>query len=225
MSTFTSLELRAKRRLGRRGMTITNEFLDEMIAAQELLEKMGTLPKWMKTTSSNQVTLKNLTVLTNLPPTGFIRVYDDQALVYDDEDGNERRAIRLDTLNQLISKRNAFADTDLGNTTAADIWWYMDSDGNTKSIQITPTQTRDVTWRLKYYAAETVLDGGNTNNWCALEPDMIMGMAGIELATWLRDDRALKKFTSQASIGRRTMVNQQESDEFGDTDLVMGGPD
>ncbi len=222
MSTYTALELRVKRRLGRKGMTITTEFLDEMIAAQELLEKMGALPKWLKTISANFTTPEGDIILTSLPPADFIRVYDDQALEFVDADGNYRRAIRLDTRNQLVSKRNAFAALSNQDSVDEDIWWYL---VDKTEIEITPTQTRDVDFRLTYYAAETVLTGGNTNQWCTFEPDLISGMAGIELATWLRDDRALKKFTSQAQTARRILVNQIESDEFGDVDLVMGGPD
>ena len=222
MSTYALLEARTKRRLGRRGMTITSEFLDEMISAQELLEKMGALPKWMKVISANQTTPEGDILLTALPPADFIRVYDDQALEYLTSDGNYKRAIRLDTRNQLVSKRNSFAALSNQDSVADDIWWYLVA---SDEIEITPTQTRDVDFRLTYYAAETVLTGANTNQWCAEEPDLISGMAGIELATWLRDDRALKKFTSQAQTARRILVNQIESDEFGDVDLVMGGPD
>lgn len=225
MSDYNALELRVKRRLGRRGMTITGEFLDEMISAQELLEKMGALPKWMKTTSADETTLAGNAILTNLPPADFIRVYDDQALEFLDTDGNYNRAIRLDTRNQLVSKRNAFSALSGQNSVVADIWWYLDRDAGVRDIEITPTQSRDVDFHLTYYAAETVLDGGNDNQWCTFEPDLISGMAGMELAVWLRDDRALKKFTSQAQTARRILVNQIEADEFGDVDLVMGGPD
>ncbi len=222
MTTYSELELRTKRRLGRRGMTITSEFLDEMISAQELLEKMGALPKWMKTTTADKTTPEGDVILTDLPPADFIRVYDDQALEYLASDGNYKRAIRLDTRNQLVSKRNSFAALSNQDSVAEDIWWYLVAQDE---IEITPTQTRDVDFRLTYYAAETVLTGANDNQWCMFEPDLISGMAGIELATWLRDDRALKKFTSQAQTARRILVNQIESDEFGDVDLVMGGPD
>lgn len=226
MSTYAELENRVKRRLGRRGMTITTEFLDEMIAAQEQLEKSGALPRWLKANSGDEVTVAGLTILTNLPPSDFIRVYDDQALVFDDVDGNERRAIRLDTRNQLVSKRNNFQDTSVvGNTVHRDIYWFLDEDNATPQIEITPTQTRDVTFRLSYYAADTILDGLNTNNWCAFEPELISGMAGFQLACWLRDDRAKQLFDVQWQTARRRMVNQIESDEWGDTDLVMGDPD
>ena len=222
MSTYAILETRTKRRLGRKGMTITTEFLDEMIAAQELLEKMGALPKWLKTISANQTTPEGDIILTALPPADFIRVYDDQALEFVDVDGNFKRAIRLDTRNQLVSKRNTFAALANQDSVDENIYWYLVSQ---TEIEITPTQTRDVDFRLTYYAAETVLTGSNDNQWCTFEPDLISGMAGIELATWLRDDRALKKFTSQTQTARRILINQIESDEWGDTDLVMGDPD
>lgn len=219
MSTYAELELRCKRRLGRRGMTLTTEFLDEMLAAQEGLEKSGQLPKWLKTWSALETTPAGNILLTNLPPADFIRIYDDQGLVYLDEGGKEQHAKRLDTRNQLVSKRNA------GNLTSEDIYYYIDDISNTKYIEISHAQTRDVQWRLNYYAADTVLNGSNTNNWCANEPDLILGIAGQELAHWLRDDRALQYFQGLEAKGRRRMMVQVEADEWGDTDLVMGDPD
>ena len=214
MSTYAELETRVKRRLGRRGMTITTEFLDEMKAAQELLEKGGALPKWLRKTTSNETTTNGNTILTNLPPTDFIRVYDDQALVYDDDDGKEKHARRLDTRNQLISKKN--------EGISGEIYWFLLSQ---TQIEIAPALTRDTVFRLTYYAKDTVLTGGNENNWVANEPDLISGMAGYNLACWLRDDRAKQYFSGVASSARRLMVNQIEADEYGDIDLVMGDPD
>jgi hypothetical protein len=215
MSTYVELETRCKRRLGRRGMTITTEFLDEMLSAQEKLEKSGALPKWLKTTSGDEVTLATNTILTNLPPSDFIKVYDDQALAYYAEDGlTEKRAIRLDTRNQLVSKKNAGI--------SGEIFWYLAS---RTEIEIAPALGRDTTFFLSYYAKETVLTGGNDNQWCTEEGELIMGMAGVELAIWLRDDRALQYYQNLAATERRRMVNQVEADEWGDTDLTMGGPD
>ena len=216
MSTYAELELRAKRRLGRKGFNITTEFLDEMIAAQEQLEKMGALPKFLRTTTGDFTTLKDATTpLVGIPPADFNRIYDDQALVYDDDDGNEKRAVRLDTRNQLISKKNA-------GITEGTIYWFQVSK---TVIEIAPKLSRDTVFRLTYYKNDTVLTGSNENGWVANEPDQIMGMAGVELSTWLRDDRALQKFQQQAQSARRIMINQIEADEWGDTDLVMGDPD
>lgn len=214
MATYAELELRCKRRLGRRTMNITADFLDEMKAAQIKLEKSGALPKWLKTTTGDLVTPSGDVLLTGIPPADYIRVYDDQALVYDADDEAERRVIRLDTRNQLVSKRNAGVS---GN-----IYWYEVS----KTVfEIVPAQSVDRTFRLTYYAMDTILTGANDNQWTANEGELIMGMAGVELATWLRDDRALQYYTNLAATERRRMVNQIESDEWGDIDLVMGGPD
>ena len=214
MSTYAELELRIKRRFGRRGMTITTEFLDEMKAAQEELEKGPALPKWLKDTTGDLVTPAGDVILTDLPPADFIRAYDDQALVYDADDGTEKRAIRLDTRNQLVSKRNAGV--------SGAIYWFLVS--NTE-IEIVPAQEVDRTFRLTYYANDIVLTGGNSNGWCTYEANLILGLAGMELAQWLRDDRALKYFTGLASRARGQMIRQIEADEWGDTDLVMGDPD
>ncbi len=215
MSTYAELELRVKRRLGRRGMTVTTEFLDEMQAAQEELERMGALPKWLKVTTGDFTTLEGVTTpLVSLPPADFIRVYDDQSLVYDDDEGNERLAIRLDTRNQLISKKNAGI--------SGEIYWFQLSK---TAFEVAPALPRDTVFRLTYYAKDTVLTGSNENLWVANAPEMISGMAGYNLACWLRDDRGKQYFERVAGLARRSLVNQIESDEWGDTDLTMGGPD
>ena len=214
MTDYDDLETRVKRRLGRRGFTITNEFLDEMKAAQKKLEKAGALPKWLKVTTGDITTLSGNTILTSPPPTGYIRAYDDQALVYDDDGSKERRVKRLDTRNQLISKKN--------EGISGVIYWYEVSK---TVIEIAPELSRDTVFRMTHYAKDTVLTGSNSNTWCSEEGELIMGMAGIELATWLRDDRALKYYSNLAATERRRMVNQVESDEWADVDLVMGGPD
>lgn len=215
MSTYSELESRCKRRLGRRGMTITNEFLDEMLASQIRLEKSGALPKFLKKTTADFTTLEGVTTpLVGLPPTDFIRVYDDQALVYDDDDGAERLAIRLDTRNQLISKKNAGI--------SGEIFWFAVS---RTVFEIAPALGRDTVFRLTYYAKDTVLDGNNENLWTANEGELIMAMSGVNLAIWLRDDRALKYYDNLESRERRRMVMEIESDEWGDMSLTMGGPD
>ena len=214
MSTYSECETRVKRRLGRRGMNITTEFLDEMQIAQEELERMGALPKWLKKTTPNETTLEDAVILVNLPPSDFIRVYDDQALVFDDIDGVEKLAVRLDTRNQLISKKNAGI--------SGGIFWFQVSK---TIIEIAPALPRDTVFRLTYYAKDTVLDGGNENLWVAEAPELISGVAGYNLSCWLRDDRGKQYFQELTGRARRSLVNQIESDEWGDQDLTMGGPD
>lgn len=215
MSTYAELEARVKRRLGRKGMTITADFLDEMKAAQIKLEKSGALPKFLRTTTGDLTTVAGLVILTGIPPTNYIRAYDDQALVFDDTDSAEQRAKRLDTRNQLISKKNA-------GITEGQIFWY---EASKTEIEIAPELSVDTVFRLTYYAKDTVLTGGNENLWTANEGELIMAMAGEQLSVWLRDDRALKYYQTLAATERRRMVNQIESDEWADTDLVMGDPD
>lgn len=214
MSTYAALESRVKRRLGRVGFNVTAEFLDEMKAAQERLEQGPQLPKFLKTTTGDLSTVSGLTILTSIPPADFIRVYDDFALVYDDEDGKEKGAKRLDTRQQLISKKNAGI--------SGEIYYFVSS---LTEVEIAPALTRDTTFRMTYYAKDTVLDGDNENLWTAQLGELIMAMAGKELAVWLRDDRAIEYYTALEQSERRRFIIQAEADEWGDQDLTMGGPD
>ena len=209
MSSYADLELRCKRRLGRRGMTITSEFLDEMIAAQERLERGPALPRFLKKTVTI-TTAANSPVLTGLPPSDFIRVYDDAALTYIDSSGNEKKAARVDMYDQLRMWRNRGVPTDC-------VYYFIDTNTNIE-INAQPT---DVDFTFTYYAKDAA---PNTDNlWTTHQGDLIMAMAGTELAAWLRDDRALQYFTNVAQHERVRMVKQIEADEWGDTDLIMGG--
>ncbi len=216
--SYTSLYSQCVRRLGRRqGGDIATAFLEEMQAAQDFLESNPQLPRFLKT-SSTQVTAANLADLQNLPPAGFIRVYDDAALTWVDSDGNTQEAKRLDTRSQLISKINA-------GITEGNIYYFIDEANGTVLIRINP-QTESFDYTLTYYAEQTALTGANDNLWTTgRQQRLIMAIAGKHLAQWLRDDRALQYFQGleQQEYGR--MIRQIEADEWGDTDLVMGDPD
>ena len=214
MSLYADLENRCKRRLGRRGFNITNEFLDEMKAAQEKLEMSPQLPKILKKTTAPISTPQDATTLTSIPPTDFIRVYDDFGLLYVDDAGNEKGAKRLDTRQQLISKKNAGI--------SGEIYYFVVSNA---VIEIAPKLSRATLFTMTYYAKDVVLTGANENLWTGNFGELILGMAGTEIANWLRDDRALQYFQGLAQTERRRMVLQVEADEWGDTDLTMGGPD
>ncbi len=214
MSLYADLENRCKRRLGRRGFTITTEFLDEMKAAQEKLEMSPQLPKILKKTTASISTPLDAVTLTSIPPADFIRIYDDFGLLYVDDASNEKGAIRLDTRQQLISKKNAGI--------SGEIFYFIVS--NTV-IEIAPKLTRATFFTMNYYAKDVVLNGANENLWTGNFGELMLGMAGEQIAVWLRDDRALQYFANLAATERRRMVIQVEADEWGDSDLVMGGPD
>ena len=216
MTKYAELLARAKRRIGRKNFQFDTDFLDEMKAAQERLEKGPQLPRWMKTVSAYATTAAGSISLTDLPPANYIRVYDDDGLTYLDTDGKEQRALRLDTYEQLRQKRN---DPDSYDSS---IYYFEISK---TSFEIAPTQTRDVQFRMRYYAKQTVLTGANENDWVANEPDMILGAAGVHLATWLRDANAQAYFSGLFADARGQMLKQIAADEFSDVDLVMGDPD
>jgi len=216
MSTYAELELRCKRRLGRRGMTITTEFLDEMKAAQEKLERNPTLPRFLKVREPG-VGAAGATTLVN--PADFIRFYDDAGIEYTIDGTTEKKfATRLDTFQQLQSKIN-------NGIPEGQMFYFIDESSSGITFRINE-QTEDFSYAYRYYKKQPVLTGANDNKWTTgPQAEYIMAMAGVELAVWLRDDRALKYFTDLEAKERRSMVSQIESDEWGDTDLVMGDPD
>lgn len=221
MSTYAELETRCKRRLGRRGMTITTEFLDEMKAAQEDLENSPGLPNWL---------ISGITAAVAPIPAGtdffvlhantpMIRFVDDYAIEYLEEDLVTRSQMkRLDTLQQLKSKEKA-------GIPAGSIYYYASRLDNAWRIEFRPAQTFDLYLNMRGYEEQAILTGANENGWVENEPNLMLGIAGAAVAVWLRDDRALKYFSELEQRGRRQMNIRIESEDFADTDLVMGDPD
>jgi hypothetical protein len=196
---------------------MSTEFLDEMQSAQERLEEGPLLPRFLKT-SDTQTTAADTATLTSLPPADFIRVYDDAALTWVDSDGATQEATRLDTYSQLVSKVN-------NGIPEGSIYYFIDEDGGTKSIRINQ-QSASFDFTLSYYASEPALTGANDNQWTTgPQASLIMAMAGIEIAVWLRDDRALQYFTALEQRERARMIRSIEADEWGGMSLVMGDPD
>lgn len=228
--TYAVLELRVKRRIARRKASITADFLDEMQSAQRELEIGQTLPSILDTTTAAIETPAAKTFVTDLPPADYLKLYDDQGLFYFREDpvanpkAGEFHAKRLDTRNQLVSKRNAsFGVT--GGPQPSTIYYVIYKDAGTWKVEFTPEQSISIWFGMRYYAKQDILTGTNNNDWTLEWGDLISSMAGLALAMSYRDKNAIEYFSQMEQKYRRQMIGRTESELFDDVDLVMGDPD
>lgn len=215
--SYSTLLAQAKRLLARRSALFETDFLAEMQQAQIRLEEGPTLPSQLIVISPYETTGAGAEELTGFPPSDFIRFADDQALAYIDDDGNEKRARRLDSRNLLVSKRNAGIREGV-------IYWFWNPDTAGGTIEIAPALSRDTDFRWRYYAQQPVLTGANDNVWTTLFGQLTMSEAGKFLAASYRDKDALSIMTSIYNEQRRKMVFREASEQLDDDDMFMGDP-
>ena len=214
---YATLLTSMKLRLGRRAASfLDSDFLAEMILAQERLEQAAFLPRFLKKTSGDEVTTAGEFVVSALPPAGFLRLWDDMPLSYDDEGGNEHEAKKVDTYQELVSKYNAGIATGI-------IYFYFDPSNNT--FHIRPEQSRDVTFRCRYFGADTVLSGANDNLWTAKAGELLMAEAGLMIASSLRDTERMQFFATLQQGQRNKLIRADEAEAQAGSDYTMGEPD
>jgi hypothetical protein len=68
-----------------------------------------------------------------------------------------------------------------------------------------PTPDDVYTLRMKYQGRDTnftALAAGETNKWLTQFPDYLIPMAGVEVATWIKDAEAVKAFSDRLMLAR-----------------------
>lgn len=145
-------------------------------------------------------------------PTGFLRMHDGYDLWYlDATDGRTT----LPRKNE-VEARSAYGD--ITDSTHGKVWVKRGSTG-----LLVPTPTSSDSYFLTYYAADTVVTaGGDTNLWLTHLPDIIVGLAGIEVMGAARDKDASTYFQQRASRGERARMTMIVDQELQGRPLVMG---
>ena len=150
-------------------------------------------------------------------PSDFIRESEQTALWYydssADEDArwNELKKADIDTL------RNVYHDT-----TGAPQAYALDQ----KYFRIKPIPDDTYTLKLgSYFANATVLSSDVENVWLEHVPDLLLGKAGMKVATSIRDQVAYGQFQIMERDGRIEMIKQDTARDMANQRLVMGGED
>lgn len=235
MATVTQLKDRIKRRLSRVALTnLDTIVVDELTHAQtEILEQQAWLPHFLRSFADITITGSHYSIaLTtagkpaeqNIAPAGFLRMLEPNSevtgLAYLDVNTKPIPIPRFDSFVQL---KQLYGDGgDLGTYPQGYYW-----DGNPEgALQLRPRTIGTVRYFVNFYgqAAQTPTspDGSNTTVWTRRLGDLLMHTAGVEIATYLRDQTALEYFVSKRQEADKRAKDQKVAQDQGDTEMVMG---
>lgn len=191
----------------------TTEIQNQLIFEQNELENDPQLPFFLR----EEVT--NLTTSAGDPqlavPSGFIREWEEDNLQVQTLDGESWNKLVKDSADYLRS----VYQTEEGIPVA---YAYDSVSG---FYTLFPTPDAVYTLRQTYYAADTVLSSDITNKWLTHLPKLLIGRAGLVLATSFRDQIAMQVFSSMVQ-SEMTKLNALTTDrDGGGRKYVVGGDD
>lgn len=213
-----------KRRLARAAFTnLDAMILDEMTHVQtELLERDAWLPDFLKTQLDVSVVGSHAAIpLSSV--TGFIRPGQDQ---------NDEAALRylsngyyvdVPRFDSFAKLKQIYGDgADRGEFPGGYYW-----DGNpVGNLQVRPQTTGTVNYQFNYYRQDpntaSNLDANGNCLWSRFAGDLLMHLAGLELATYLRDGDAVSYFGAKLQAAQVAVRRKKTADEMADQEYVMG---
>lgn len=91
-------------------------------------------------------------------------------------------------------------------------------------FRLFPTPDDDYTIKIIVYGQDDVLDTNIENGWLKWVPYILIGKAGAQIASALRDSVALATFREWEREGRLTLAGMDIARDMGNRVLQMGGP-
>ncbi len=91
-------------------------------------------------------------------------------------------------------------------------------------FRIFPTPDDDYLLRQIYYASDTDLSSNIENQWMKYFPLLLIGKAGKQIASALRDGGALQTFSAWEQEGMSIMLAQTQDRDLANKVLQVGGP-
>jgi len=197
-------------RLGNRS-GLDSQIKSELVLAQVQLEKAPTLPWFLITEDTSMSTAADTRTL--VTPAGFLREFEEIPLRLTDDGGTERELVKQEYANLA---GDSYMD-DTGRPTHYDLvggYW-----------QFFPLPDAIYSLRSFHYAAATTLDGADDleNSWLEHAPDVMIGMAGVSLAMYLRDPEGMKIFAAGYTQAMQRMYNETTARREAGHLAQMGG--
>lgn len=202
--------------LGFRSDLSTN-IITNMKLAQVTLEKGPTKP-WFLVSEDSYIRTTNAEQRIPIP-SNFLQETDQAVLRYIPDTLTDGEVdLKKDDYDVL---RKNFLDTTTGTieTGAPEAYALL---GN--YFRIFPTPDDDYLLRQIYYKTDTVLSTNVENGWLKHVPYLLIGKAGGQIASALRDSAALSTFKSWENEGRLILLSQNVDREFSNRDMQVGGP-
>ncbi len=210
-----TLLTRRLRRAAASGSNFETEIVGELVHAQRKLEEGPTLPWFLKTTATIIVDADDAEVLFEDTGLSVIRLQDDKALAYTDPEGVADETIEVPQQSELaiLHARNP-------GTGLVPREFYVED----AACIVRPIPTQILTYTIRVYSKDTAPVLSASTLWMINFPDLIMNMAGVELAWSLRDEFALKRFTDDLAIARNRYFKAVHAREDAGQLHVMGDP-
>jgi len=192
--------------------TLDVTIVEQLINVQAQLEGEATLPWFLK---------KNATSIHTSPgdpfipkPPDFIREWDEDPLYFIFSDGGLDYRINLvkDSESYLTAR---YSDSlhPAGYVEFADSW------------KLIPTPTVDFRVNYSYYGNALPLTTNIENVWLKFNSDVLVGRAGLLIATGLRDKAGMEVFGALAAAGTEKIASASTAQDEAGTRRVIGGED
>lgn len=192
----------------------SNVIIDALKDAQEQLEHAAELPWFLLTEVSSIPTVAGES-RTELP-SDFLREYEEEALYRYDSSTGEWVVIEKRDIDTL---RTSYVD--ISDGWGVPKFYALDN----RYFRLYPIPDDAYTLKLVYYAKDTALDSNIENDWLKHAPLLLIGTAGVLVASMLRDDRAVKTFTDMATMAFSQLQSDSVAREVANRRYIMGGED
>jgi hypothetical protein len=205
---------RVQRQLGFR-TDLNEQIVDAMQDAQVQLEAEETLPWFLQSEISSISTVVGEERVKL--PSDFIREWEDDPLWYFNSSAEEDEDVwnELDKGTDLGVLRRTYSGE--GPPQA----YHLTAD----YFRVFPTPDEIYTLKMTYYKNALVLDTNIENVWLKYFPWLLIGKAGVSLASSLRDKNALTVFAALELTNHTAMVHDTEARRHANKRYIMGGPD
>ncbi len=220
MATIDSIVTRIGRRLRRgiaSGSGLHTDTLDELVNAQNTLEESTTLPWFLahKESEAAGANTEIVDVVADLTAT-FIRFIEDEPVVYTDPTGAAAEKVVLVPNSELLIMKQRFPGT---GTIPKEYVLLGDE------VILRPIPTQAITYQFRFFRKDpTVPAEGATTLWSTHFSDLLMNLAGLEIAWSLRDDVAGGRFERGLAIARSNYIKVVLAREEAGQVHVMGDP-
>ncbi len=182
--------------------------LTELQSAQNSLELAEWLPYFLLTKAAGATVADAQTVVT---PTGYLRVYENAGLWLVNGTKNVR-LIKEDY--DVLFKKFGTTDTEVPENYA--------EVGTT--IYVFPVPDAAYVLNYFYYRNDpTAVATGSTNLWLTNAPEPLVGFAGAQVATYLRDKEAVPLFAQSGAAHMAQLQRADTAREVNDRSYEMGG--
>lgn len=219
-TTIDNIVIRIGRRLRRsvaEGTTLLVEVIDELVRAQDALEERTTLP-WFLLHKEEEAALANIETISVVSDlvANFIRFIDDEPVVYIDPTGNAVEKVVLNSNSELLIMKQRFPGT-------GDIPKEYTLLG--EEVIVRPIPTQAITYQFRFYRKDpTAPAAGVTTLWSTNFSDLLMNMAGKEIAWTLRDNDATARFEKDLIVAQSNFIKAIIAREQAGQVHVMGDP-